>query len=89
MLSCPVYNSKEKKRGILPSRRRRCEKEANEGRTGCLQMLGNEGGCSARSHEIVAKPRHTRMADRIEKKEGFCGGQGYGERRGRMGGDKK
>jgi hypothetical protein len=40
----------------------------NEGGTGCLQMLGNEGGCSARSHESVAKPRHMRMAGGIEKK---------------------
>ena len=73
---------------MLPSRRRRCEKEANEGGTGCLQMLRNEGGCSARSHESVAKPHHTRMAGGIEKR-GFRGGEGYGERRGRMGGDKK
>jgi hypothetical protein len=53
---------------MLPSRRRRCEKEANEGDTGCPQMLGNEGGCSARSHDSAAKPLHTRMADGIEKK---------------------
>ena len=38
---------RKKKRGMLPSRRRRCEKVANEGGTGCLQMLGNGGVCSA------------------------------------------
>ncbi len=47
-------------------------------------MLGNEGG----SHESIAKPLHTHMAERIEKR-GFGGGEGGGERRGRMRGDKK
>lgn len=82
MLSCPVYysrtrepvglrhggreNTKLKKRGMLPSRRRRCEKEANEGGTGCLQMLGNEGGCSARSVHTRAQPSRVIRAWQVE-----------------------
>ena len=68
----------KEKRGTLPSRRRRCEKEVNlnEVATGCLQMLGNEGGCSCtftRERSQAASYAHGRWN---RKKEGSVGEKG-------------